>query len=81
MGGGAPIVLFTPVVASGKLVGEAVSVAAQAGIPQIPLMYTPSIDDLRFTNMGLGLVAVAFRLLCESTLSVAEKTQVSYLNT
>ena len=72
------IVLFTHSAAAGRHAGDAIVEAANFGfpVPPGPIACTPSLDELKFINMGMGPAAIAYRLLCESTLAMADNVIV-----
>lgn len=72
------IVLFTHAAAASQVSLEAVGQAAFTGLPAPPhpAAFTPGLDDLRYTNMGMQPAATTFRALCESTMELAAGTVV-----
>ena len=42
----------------------------------MPISYSPTVDELRYINAGMGAATVAYRLMCESTINVAETLEV-----
>ena len=41
-------------------------------VPSLPWIHTPSLEDLKLINQGMGPAVTAYRLMCESTLQLTE---------
>ena len=72
------VVLFSHTAANGRHAGEAAAQIAAAGfpVPQCPFTYSPRPEEQRFIRMGLGNAATAYRMMCESTVTLANTTIV-----
>ena len=72
------IVLFTHSAAASRNSSTVIAAASEAGfpVPACPATGSPSIEDLRFINKGMQAAVTAFRLMCESTITVATDTML-----
>ena len=61
-----------------KAVHNAYQQTAIAGFPEpsLPYSYVHTVEDLKHMNAGTGAAANAYKLMCESTITVADSIHV-----
>lgn len=72
------VVLFTHSAAAERHCSDAVSACAEMGFPapQRPASFAPTVQESKFINPGMQLAITAYRLMCESTVDMANDTMV-----
>lgn len=72
------VVLFTHSAAASKTSAVAVAQASNAGLPTPghPAVYVPTLEELKYINMGTAPAVRAFAELCTSTMEMAALTEV-----